>query len=555
MGDGFLYWLSWAGDPGRRRLVEGALLAILLLLLAAVHRHRGWRVLAPAARIVDLLGRWQAVVPAVALAFLPQIVVRIVRPDATGRPSILVVLLDTVRLDHTGWGGCPLPTTPRLDALARRGVYFTQAIPQASWTKPSVASLLTGLIPSRHLAVGRPGAGYYPVLPEDRRTLAEAFAVAGYRTAAISTNPNIAWLFGFSQGFEDWQEDASWNAEEVAAAAREWVAARAGEPFFLYLHFNDAHYPYTPPEGFRGRFDHTGSTAVLNGTTEREFREGRREFSPEDVEHLRLSYAEEIAWLDDVVGRLVEDLLAERDDLLVVVVADHGEEFLEHGDVGHGHTLYDELLRVPLQFAWSPSLGKALGLRPGGVDAQVRLVDVAPTLLELAGLSWPPAAPAMDGASLLPALRGEPLEDRPAFAETDSRGSLRSGLPGPLRAWREPELKLVLTDPFSDAGGRYWLFDLVADPGETRNLAGKRFDLLQDRLRRLRKSGWLLEKAPVPPASIQFSPEMARNLAELGYIDAAGPAGGAGRELPLAPGAVRWMTWEEAEKAAGAAQR
>jgi len=546
MGDGFLFWLTWANDPGSRRLGKAAALAILLLLLAWVHHRRRWRPLTPAAWAVALLGRWPVVAGALALACLPQIAVRVARPDAAGRPSVVVVLLDTLRLDHVGWGGSPLPTTPRLDALARKGVHFTQAIPQSSWTKPSVASLLTGLIPSRHLAVGRPGVGYYPVLPEDRRTLAEAFAVAGYRTAAISTNPNIAWLFGFQQGFEDWMEDASWDARRVAAAARDWVGARDGEqPFFLYLHFNDAHYPYEAPEGFQGRFDHTGRTAVLNGTTEREFREGSREFTPEDVEHLRLAYAEEVAFLDEVVGALVEDLLASRDDLVVVLASDHGEEFLEHGDLGHGHTLYDELLRVPLQVAWSPTLGREKGLVPGRVESQVRLVDVLPTLLDLAGLAWPARAPSLDGESLLSALRGRPLEDRPAFTETDSRGSLRGGLPGPLRAWREPGLKVILTDPYSDVAGRFWLFDLAEDPGEHRNLAGERLDLLEDRLDRLQARGWLIRKEAVPPARLQFSPEMARNLAELGYLGGDDAQEG-GRELPLAPGAVPWLTWAEA---------
>ncbi|TAH39738.1 MAG: hypothetical protein EYC70_02825 [Planctomycetota bacterium] len=538
-GDGVLFWLQWANDPGSRRIAMAAVLALAVLAVSGWAARSGWRWLRPAAWAVRIGGHPAVAGAGVLLALAPHAVAPLVRPDASGKPSVVFILLDTLRLDYTGWGGSPFPgITPRLDALAANGAAFTQAISQASWTKPAVATMLTGLTPSRHLAVGRPNLGYYPNLPADRRTLAEAFAAAGYDTAAFSTNPNISVQFGFQQGVYTWREDTFMPAEGVARFAQDWIRGRR-DPFFLYLHFNDAHYPYAAPEGYKGRYDHTGLDVPLTGETEKDFRELRREWSAQEMEHLRAAYAEEVSYLDEQVGTLVEGILQQRDDVFIVIVADHGEEFLEHGDVGHGHSLYDELLRVPLQFTWSPRLA----LRPGRHPQQVRTVDVTPTLLELAGLSWPAAAPGLDGQSLLPALRGEALQDRPAFAETDSAGSPRSGPTGPLRAWREPGEKLIVTDPWSAQAGRYWLFDLERDPGERRNLAVERTERVASLLEHLQRSGWLIRKDALPEVKFNLaslSEEQRHEMAELGYAEEA--ALPAGLIENFSPGAVPWAT-------------
>lgn len=543
-GDGVLFWVTWAGDPGSRRLLYASALALALLAAAALARRSRRRALRWLPALTRAAGHPLWAAAGLLLALLPHAAATWLRPVPRGQPSIVFILLDTVRLDHVGWATEGVDHTPRLDELARRGAFFTQAISQAPWTKPSVATLLTGLVPSRHLAVGRLGLNYYPVLPADRRTLAEAFAAAGYDTAAVSANPNVSDLFGFRQGFQRFAFDTRFTARDVLAAGESWLRRRE-RPFFLYLHCNDSHYPYAAPEGYRGTLDRTGSAKELNAAAEAAFRRGDPVFGQADLDHFRAAYAEEIRYLDASVGDFVERLLSARDDVLVVIVADHGEEFLDHGDLGHGHQLYDELLRVPLQFCWGRSLeGEPWSLRPGGHRAQVRLMDVPPTLLELAGLPWPEAAPELDGASLVPFLRGgtgsRDVQDRPAFAETDSPGSLRSGLAGPLRAWREPGLKLVLTDPWSPAAGRAWLFDLEEDPEEAHNLAAKRRDVALELHSRLEASGWLVRKAPGGRPEPSLPSRHRSALAAMGYVEGT-EAPEAGGTPSFAPGAVPWV--------------
>lgn len=469
------------------------------------------------AATIRFMSRFPVVIVAIALALLPQAVSAMKRPDPGERPTVVFILLDTVRLDHLGWGGSELDTSPRLDALANRGAAFTQTITQAPWTKPSVATIMTGVIPGRTGASARRG----PMRPQNR-TLAESYAAAGYRTFGLSSNPNIAETFGFRQGFLKWHEDTEASADTLLAAGKEWIEADQERPSFLYLHLNDAHYPYAPAPPYAGMFNQTGINPLLNGDTEKVFRDNLGEgFSAEEVEAMRLSYCEEIRYLDDQVGQFVEDLLATHENLLVVITADHGEEFLEHGDLGHGHSVHDELIRIPLQFAWSQDLGEKLGLESGRQNAQVRHMDLMPTLLELSGLSWPANARPFDGATLSPYLRGEEVSEmRPAFSETDNLGSPISGPPGPLRSWRTPEWKLVETDPyFEQTAGRLWLFHLVADSGERHNLAAKN-PTQRDLLRAdLVQSGYFLTAEERVSSGVMLSAKQDAALNEMGYAE------------------------------------
>lgn len=546
-GDGWLFWLTWASDPGSRRLLLAAGLAAAIVALAWVtNSNRTWPkplaalqgILAPPLDMgIRLVGHPIAAIVAVLLAALPHGVVPMKRPNIEGKPDVLFILLDTVRLDHMGWGGCELDTTPKLDALARQGAAFTQTITQAPWTKPSVATLFTGQVPSVHGAAGRRAP-----LPYPNRTLAEALASAGYRTAALSSNPNITPLFGFEQGFTDFYVDTTAIASRFTKAGGEWLAEGGDQPSFLYLHLNDAHYPYDPLPGYEGLFNHTGVEAHLDGITEKAFREGDGPgFTVEQVESLRLSFAEEIRYLDDVVGDFIAEQLAANDNLLIVIASDHGEEFLEHGDLGHAHSLHEELIRVPLQFAWSPALGERLGLQAGLHDDQVRHLDVLPTLLELTDLeaAWPNELHAIQGESLTPFLRKEGTQpDRLAFSETDSFGSPLSGPSGPLRALRTTKSKLVISDPWNEVtAGRMWLYDLIADPGEKKNLVLEREELRASMIEQmvgLMDLGWLVEG--VAEVEVSTSADEAAKLAEMGYADDSGPDLSADPEFT--PGAI-----------------
>ena len=209
---------------------------------------------------------------------------------------------------------------------------------------------------------------------------------------------------------------------------------------------------YEAPEPFLGLFGDPSARVSLTGDTQRRFRRGELDWGEEEVGGLRDAYDEEIRYLDDRVGAFVERMLEQHDDLLVVILADHGEEFLEHGDLGHSHSLNDELLLVPFQLAW----GRAIDLEPGTVESQVSTLDLLPTVLDLTGIVWPGGAAPLDGRSLRPLIEGVG-PDRPAFSETEGLGSQRSGLAGPLRSWRTPQAKLVLTDPRKEKAGRSWL--------------------------------------------------------------------------------------------------
>ncbi len=551
-GDGLLFWLQWAGDPGGDRLLYAAALALALLLLAALLRRR------PAGRwlgsLLRLGGHPFVALGLVLFALLPQGVTALLRPAPDPEaPSVVLVVLDSVRLDEMGWGGAEHPTTPHLDRLAEEGVAFTQAITQAPWTKPSAATLLTGLIPGRHLAIGRPSLGLYSALEGRHRTLAEAFLAAGWETCALSTNPNITARFGFRQGFQRFRDDAREDADWLLGEARAWLGERDRErPFFLYLHLNDTHYPYAAPEPWRGAFYDGPSQAVLDGSTEAEFRaldpDGGflREFSAEDARQFRLSQMEELRAVDERLGPFLEEVFTGERPVIAVIVSDHGEEFLEHGDLGHGHQVYDELLRVPLQVAWNEEAGRRLGLRRGRWNTQVRLLDVAPTVLELCDLGWPERAAPLDGESLVPFLRDEadPQAHRPAWSETDHYGSLRSGPTGPLRTWRMPGEKIITTDPWvlEEAWkGRYWVFDLGADPEERRNLAGEKERRLR-LLQAMEASGWLLPRPePIPYRLLLTGGGAAAGggeaLSQMGYVDAAVDPS---KPPVFAPGAVPW---------------
>ena len=319
--------------------------------------------------------------------------------DERDRPNLLVVLVDTLRADHLGLYGYDRPTSPRLDALAAEAVVFENAIAQSSWTKPAVATLLTGLSPLAH-GVNSPEAG----LPDTAPRLAESLAGAGYRTAAVVTNAHLGEGSGFAAGFEryDFLPDAPNDAPEAVGRALSWLAEHDGsKPFFLYLHLIDPHAPYAPSEEARRRFARAeqarglGSVSFLRRLAAREI-----EPSQEVTRGLIDLYDAEIADTDRHLGVLWDEL--ERRgllrDTLLVFVSDHGEAFGDHGVFGHGWDLHQEVLRVPL-FIRPP--GGGAGRREASPVSQM---DVTATLLGAAGLAPLPGSAgrdllALDGAS------------------------------------------------------------------------------------------------------------------------------------------------------------
>lgn len=332
---------------------------------------------------------------------------------APPRPAnLLLIAVDTLRADHLGVYGCPRGTSPRLDAFAEGAVVFDDAQSSAPWTLPSFATLLTSLPPLTHRAVS-----WNRRLDGSFHTLAEVLQEAGYETAAIVSHTPLASVFGLNQGFDVYDESrvdvpgktrdtisSPGVTDRAIALLDTWSRKGAERPWFLWTHYFDPHSAYLPHEGFTERF--TG---------------GRHPAAPRDL------YDGEIAFTDAHIGRLLDavDSLGLAKRTVVAVVADHGEEFFDHGSTGHGKTLYRELVHVPF-------LIRAPGIEPRRVGGLVRLLDFVPTVLDLLGIDA--TGESFEGRSLVPVMRGDPLEPRGVLLHT---GMLEAGLLGYARGrWK-----------------------------------------------------------------------------------------------------------------------
>jgi arylsulfatase A-like enzyme len=418
---------------------------------------------------------------------------------ARPRPNVVLFVVDTLRADAIGAYGSRAAPTPNVNRLASEGVLFERAYSAAPWTRASMAALLSGIDPDALGAEGRDSS-----LPTEVPLLAELFREAGYRTAGFAANPNVGSFYGFSRGFETYGElyerrrrglvgarELVATADEVVDRAIAWLAG-AEEPFFLFVFPIDPHGPYRPPPSF-DRYA------------------GRASLGPE-LAALHGHYLGEVAFTDHAFGRLLS-FLDERElsgHTLVAFTSDHGEEFEEHGERGHGHSLYEEEIRVPLVMRLPGAI--AAGSR---VATPVPAVDVAPTLLSLAGVRVPDGLDGRARAGSAAAVPG------PVYASLDL-----GGLSG--KALVEPPWKLVLG---ARTGGRA-LFQLDDDPGESRDRA----DRDPERLARLAaelaaRSSRNVERRrelgvgdAVPRSAL---PRDARDALEaLGYLDAPDEASG-----------------------------
>ena len=396
--------------------------------------------------------------------------------------------LDTVRADALGSYGGPAWTTPTLDRLAREGVRFEQARTVAPITLPAHASLLTGKFPFEH---GVRDNGTF-VLADGANTLAERLAHAGYSTGAVVGSFVLDSSFGLAQGFEQYvdvprrqigtvgPQDERPAKEVVDEALRFLRGAPRRSPFFLWVHFYDAHWPYSPP------------AEVM--------RELPAEASPERAasadEARRRRYLGEVAAVDREIARLLEavDRLG-RGPVLLAVVADHGEGLGEHGEDAHSFLLYDSTLRIPL-LLHHPSLPHGLVVRE-----PVSIVDVAPTLLALLGLP----AEGMSGIDLSPLLAGERTSaERPIYVETGA--TWFSYRWSPLYALVELPWKVIV-------GPEPELYNLADDPAEHRNVVDAHPEILQ-RARRVLEG---LARKTAPSQRRQLTEAQRDALVALGY--------------------------------------
>jgi choline-sulfatase len=408
-------------------------------------------------------------------------------PSPSGPPSIVLVSIDTLRADHVGAYGAKSGATPFLDALADEGVVFLDALTPVPVTLPAHASILTGLLPHRH---GVRDNGLYR-LPADVPVLAQGLADGGYDTAAVVAAAVLDRQFGLDRGFRTYDDSVGGAAsltiaERPAAAVTDAAlaaAARLKPPFFLFVHYYDPHAAYRPPSPFAERF------AVQ-------------------------PYDGEVAYVDSELGRLRRELLTRglSKDAVFVVTSDHGEGLGEHGEATHGPFLYQPTLHVPM-------LVVAPGRWPGRrrVEALVSNVDVAPTLLSLAGL---PVPPNLDGRDLGPLARGEAAPAR--VLPLESEFALNSYGWAPLVGVTDGALKWI-------GAPEEELYDLAADPGERTNLAERRDDETK-RLSVLWKKTVLEDRRSLSaPRSEAENAERLARLQSLGYV-AGSRAGATTRE-------------------------
>ena len=420
--------------------------------------------------------------------------------------NVLVYLVDTVRADKLSpWNPDTRVRTPGLDRWVREAAVFEHGWAQENWTKPSVATLLSGLLPWQHTATGGEA-----VLPRAVEMMSETLREAGFHTGAFVCNGYVSDKFGFEQGWTTWRnyirEGRRSAARFVAADVLEWLDARPEDrPFFLYVHTIDPHVPYIPPDELIEEYDPGPYDGPVDFRRDRELLEkikaGTLRVNARDRQRLEALYDGEITYHDTHFASILDGLarrgLAE--ETLVVFTADHGEEFFDHESVGHGHTLYEELLHVPLVMR-VPGLTDGSARVPGAVG----LVDVAPTAYDALGLDADARPEGLPGRSLLPLLRGE-TSDAP-----------RARIAGFMEGWRAVVVgrwKLI-----QRTHRRWMLHDLAEDPGEERDLAAER-PLAVRWLRGmlgLAQAGHTMPRAEAETTEID--PETDAQLRALGYV-------------------------------------
>jgi arylsulfatase A-like enzyme len=455
--------------------------------------------------------------------------------------NVVVVLVDTLRADHLGFHDYARDTSPFLDTVAAEGVVFDRAVSNSSFTRESVSTLLTGRLPSMSGSMG------WHAAPSDHlRTLGNVFKDEGYRTGFFTTtimlgNPK------FTRGFDVVDQlvekaGVSGMSHELTNTALAFVRESPDDPFMMYVHYFDPHGPYDPSHELKLRFTdaphpdpvglYTDLRPRLNQYLENGFAPGEERF-----EDMVLRYDAEIVDVDDAIRDLFAGLeeLGVADDTLVVLTSDHGEEFLDHGNMGHAWAIYDESIQVPLVF-WAPGV-----LEPARVSRPASVADIAPTLTAL--LDLPAEAGAHDGRPLFDAEGGQVTGTAPIVTELliQHRNVLRAVTAGDwkyiqARRWLTPAERMKVVagreqqtinkmaklpfDPWSPVV-REELFNLADDPDELVDLSGSQpvqlermRSLLADFESRSRELG-ATQQGTAEELSIDA--EMAERIRSIGY--------------------------------------
>lgn len=446
-----------------------------------------------------------------------------------GARNLLVISIDTLRADRVGCYGYARGTTPTIDGLAARGARFEHMISTAPWTLPSYGTLFTGLMPARHRAgiwtEWEQGFGSgedaqrknLEHLDPRATTLAERLRDAGYATAAFVSNPFLDAETEVDRGFARWVQYLNRASAGVDLALEWFTRRREGAPWFLFLHLIDPHAPYTPPAPFDERF--AGRKAAGLPGYPPSIEELRRTTpGPELKKLLSDFYDGEVAYADAQIGRLLA-VLDERGELartVILVHADHGEEFWDHGSFEHGHALHEEVLRVPCIVVDGAKIAAGTV-----VPERLSTVDLFPTLIELLDLA---PAENIEGKSLVARLR--------AGAEPVTRSTLSEAM---LYGTRERKALVEAGEKLvTDGAEASALYELASDPTASRDLARER----KERVQAMRKA--LLDRhrreslRARAGGGVQFGDDRKDMIEDLGYTgagggDATGETGAAGK--------------------------
>lgn len=445
-------------------------------------------------------------------------------PSAGRRPDILLISIDSLRPDHLGCYGYPKPTSPNIDRLASEGARFRPALTTTSWTLPAHIAMLTGMYDSAH-GVTDTDRSLSPKI----RTLAQLLHDAGYQTGGFFGGPFLHPVFGFARGFDSYVNCMSWTQgaskdeqvrrildpnefashEDVtgprtlAAVTKYLDGVRGDDSLFCFVHLWDVHYDYIAPESYWRRFDpdYTGSLDARDFMRNPAIHEKMPE---RELQHLLALYDGEIAYTDEILGRIVDAWKARRDldNTVVVITADHGEEFFEHQHKGHQTSLFSEVLRVPLIVRWPARVAAGQKL-----EELVRLVDVTPTLAAIGGVS---EKLRVEGRDISPLLFGQSLPPSEALAEllVDDND---------VRALRTKTLKVLRYG----GGKQYFVLDMVKDPKETRPLPPDAPELAwgRDQLEAvLARTREFARELDAPARTIQLDSALRDSLRGLGYI-------------------------------------
>ena len=436
------------------------------------------------------------------------------------KPNVVLIVIDTARKDHFSCYGYERKVTPKIDDFAAESVRFDNAQAASPWTLPSMASILTGLYPHKHLAgyaakdekTKQEGMTY---LNKSAITLTELLFQNNYQTVGWFQNPFVDPGFGLNRGFEIYDYFPGDNlrirsADQVIDSAMKWLGETRDKkkPFFMVLHFFDPHLAYNPPGDFMMSFIYTYKGKMrppFNPSNEEidKMQKGQLTPSPEDQQFIVGLYNGELAFVDFTIGRFFDFLKLNKlyDRSLIIITADHGEEFWEHNGFEHGHSMYQELLNVPLIIRFPDAENKGMA-----VKTTVSLTDLAPSIISYLGLESPGQTGGKSFISM-PGAAVKPIP-RPIIAELNRVGD-------PLQAIYRDQYKLIL----NSTTGKIEIFNLQDDPKEKNNLFGQKEKYPAEIVDQIKGVAAMIKKLEAANKLIpaQIDPDTIKKLKALNY--------------------------------------